>query len=93
MWFISGGKAIYPSVLMNAVAAKLAGVKRIFQLALQKIKTGIEILASAKLSGVDKVLMIGSQAIAVLTHGTKTIESDKIFNQEMHLQQGEKASF
>ncbi len=81
--YIPGGKAIYPSsVLMNAVAAKLAGVKRIVLVSPAKNKKiRYEILASAKLSGVDKVLMIGgAQAIAALTYGTKTIEKvDKIF--------------
>ena len=81
--YIPGGKAIYPSsVLMNAVAAKLAGVKRIILVSPAKNKIiRNEILASAKLSGVDKVYMIGgAQAIAALAYGTETIEKvDKIF--------------
>ena len=81
--YIPGGKAIYPSsVLMNAVAAKLAGVKRIVLVSPAKNKKiRSEILASAKLSGVNKVFMIGgAQAIAALTYGTETIEKvDKIF--------------
>ena len=67
---------------MNAVAAKLAGVKRIVLVSPAKNKKiRSEILASAKLSGVNKVFMIGgAQAIAALTYGTKTIEKvDKIF--------------
>ena len=81
--YVPGGKAIYPSsVLMNAVAAKLAGVKRIVLVSPTKNKKiRNEILASAKLSGVNKVFMIGgAQAIAALTYGTETIEKvDKIF--------------
>ena len=81
--YIPGGKAIYPSsVLINAVAAKLAGVKRIVLVSPAKNKKiRYEILASAKLSGVDKVFMLGgAQAIAALTYGTETIEKvDKIF--------------
>ncbi len=81
--YIPGGKAIYPSsVFMNAVAAKLAGVKRIVLVSPSKErKISPEILAAAKLSGVDKVYMIGgAQAIAALAYGTKTIEKvDKIF--------------
>ncbi|MBF97220.1 MAG: Histidinol dehydrogenase [Alphaproteobacteria bacterium MarineAlpha9_Bin4] len=81
--YIPGGKAIYPSsVYMNAVAAKLAGVKRIVLVSPAKEKKiSPEILATAKLSGVDKVYMIGgAQAIAALAYGTKTIEKvDKIF--------------
>ena len=81
--YIPGGKAIYPSsVLMNAVAAKLAGVKRIVLVSPAKNKKiRHEILAAAKLSGVDKVFMLGgAQAIAALTYGTETIEKvDKIF--------------
>ena len=51
---------------MNAVAAKLAGVKRIVLVSPAKNKKiRHEILASAKLSGVNKVFMIGgAQAIA-----------------------------
>lgn len=81
--YIPGGKAIYPSsVLMNAVVAKLAGVKRIVLVSPAKNKKiRCEILASAKLAGVDKVYMIGgAQAIAALTYGTETIEKvDKVF--------------
>ena len=81
--YIPGGKAIYPSsVFMNAVAAKLAGVKRIVLVSPAKEKkVRAEILAAAKLSGVNKIFMIGgAQAIAALTYGTKTIQKvDKIF--------------
>ena len=81
--YIPGGKAIYPSsVFMNAVAAKLAGVKRIVIVSPGKDKKiSTEILATAKLSGVSKIYMIGgAQAIAALTYGTKTVEKvDKIF--------------
>ncbi|MEC8099858.1 MAG: histidinol dehydrogenase [Pseudomonadota bacterium] len=81
--YIPGGKAIYPSsVFMNAVAAKLAGVKRIVLVSpARNNRISPEILAAARLSGVDQIYMIGgAQAIAALTYGTKNIEKvDKIF--------------
>ena len=81
--YVPGGKAFYPSsVFMNAVAAKLAGVNRIIMVTPAKEKkVRPEILATAKLSGVDQVFMVGgAQAIAALTYGTKTIKKvDKIF--------------
>ena len=81
--YIPGGKAIYPSsVFMNAVAAKLAGVDRIVLVSPARgKKISSEILATAKLAGVNEIYMIGgAQAIAALTYGTKTIRRvDKIF--------------
>ena len=81
--YIPGGKAIYPSsVFMNAVAAKLAGVKRIVLVSPAKERRiSYEIMAAAHMSGVNNIFMIGgAQAIAALTYGTKTISKvDKIF--------------
>ena len=80
--YVPGGKAAYPSsVLMNAVPAKVAGVKELIMV----VPTpGGErnplVLAAAKLSGVDRVFGIGgAQAVAALAYGTKTIPKvDKI---------------
>ena len=80
--YVPGGKAAYPSsVLMNAVPAKVAGVKELIMV----VPTpGGEknplVLAAAKLSGVDHVFGIGgAQAVAALAYGTETIPKvDKI---------------
>ena len=80
--YVPGGKAAYPSsVLMNAIPAKVAGVKELIMV----VPTpGGEknplVLAAAKLSGVDCVFGIGgAQAVAALAYGTKTIPKvDKI---------------
>lgn len=80
--YVPGGKAAYPSsVLMNAMPAKVAGVKHIEMV----VPTpGGEknplVLAAASLSGVTRAWAIGgAQAVAALAYGTKTIPSvDKI---------------
>ncbi len=75
--YIPGGRAAYPStVLMNAIPAKVAGVKEISMVSPGN-KTGIinkTVLAAAHLSGIDKVFRIGgAQAIGALAFGTKQI--------------------
>jgi histidinol dehydrogenase len=75
--YVPGGTASYPSsVLMNAVPAKVAGVKRLVMVA--PTPGGITnplVLAAAKLAGVDEVYRIGgAQAIAALAYGTATIQ-------------------
>lgn len=80
--YVPGGKAAYPSsVLMNAMPAKVAGVKHIEMV----VPTpGGEknplVLAAASLCGVSRAWAIGgAQAVAALAYGTKTIPSvDKI---------------
>ncbi len=80
--YVPGGKAFYPSsVLMNAIPANIAGVKRIVMTTPtnnNKIKP--EILVAAKVAGIKEVYKIGgAQAIAALTYGTKLIKKvDKI---------------
>lgn len=75
--YVPGGTAAYPStVLMNAIPAKIAGVKNIIMASPPqrdgKIKS--EVLAAAKIAGVDKVYKIGgAQAIAALAYGTESI--------------------
>ena len=76
--YVPGGKAAYPSsVLMNAVPAKVAGVR---ELIMASPNPNPLVLAAAALAGVDRVIGIGgAQAIAALAYGTKSIPRvDKI---------------
>lgn len=81
--YVPGGTAAYPSsVLMNAVPAKIAGVKEIIMVT-PPLKDGTpnkDILTAAALCGVDRVFMAGgAQAIAALAYGTEEIPKvDKI---------------
>src|SRR5438034_10005146 len=80
--YVPGGKAVYPSsVLMCAVPAKVAGVKRVV-MCTPASKVGISpyLLVAADIAGVDEVYRIGgAQAIAAMAYGTKTIARvDKI---------------
>lgn len=80
--YVPGGKAAYPSsVLMNAIPAKVAGVKEVIMVfpAPDGARNPL-VLAAAYLSGVDRVFTIGgAQAVAALAFGTNTIPSvDKI---------------
>ena len=81
--YIPGGTAAYPSsVLMNAIPAKLAGVKEIIMATPPSRDGGVDagILAAARIAGVDRVFSVGgAQAIAALAYGTETIPRvDKI---------------
>jgi histidinol dehydrogenase len=76
--YVPGGKASYPSsVLMNAVPAKLAGVKRLVMVSPNPSPL---VLAAAALAGVDRVLALGgAHAVAALAYGTESVERvDKI---------------
>ena len=76
--YVPGGKAAYPSsVLMNAVPAKVAGVR---ELVMASPNPNPLVLAAAALAGVDRVVGIGgAQAIGALAYGTKSIARvDKI---------------
>jgi histidinol dehydrogenase len=78
--YVPGGKASYPStVLMNAIPAKVAGVKEIIMTS-PIGANGAIILAAAKVAGVDRIFRVGgAQAIAALAFGTATIPKvDKI---------------
>jgi histidinol dehydrogenase len=80
--YVPGGTAAYPSsVLMNALPAKIAGVKRIVMVT-PPGKDGVNpyILAAASVAGVDEIYSIGgAQAVAALAYGTETIPRvDKI---------------
>lgn len=81
--YVPGGTAAYPSsVLMNAVPAKIAGVKEIIMVT-PPLKDGTpnkDILVAAAICGVDRVFLSGgAQAIAALAYGTEEIpKCDKI---------------
>ncbi len=81
--YVPGGTASYPSsVLMNAIPAIVAGVKRIVMVVpTQKGNMNPSILAAAKVLGIDEIYKIGgAQAIGALAFGTKSIKKvDKIF--------------
>lgn len=80
--YVPGGLASYPSsVLMNAVPAKVAGVKRLAAVVpAPDGKLNPAVLAAAKIAGIDEIYKIGgAQAVASLAYGTKTIAAvDKI---------------
>ena len=81
--YVPGGRAQYPSsVLMNAIPAHVAGVKRIVMVTPPNKSGGINpnIAYAARLAGVTEIYKIGgAQAIAALAYGTETIPSvDKI---------------
>jgi histidinol dehydrogenase len=80
--YVPGGKACYPSsVLMNAIPARVAGVREIVMVV--PAPDGIinpVVLAAAEIANIDKVYTVGgAQAIAALAYGTETIQKvDKI---------------
>jgi histidinol dehydrogenase len=80
--YVPGGKAAYPSsVLMSAVAAKVAGVPELVMVTPTPDGTlNGPVLAAARLAGVDRILRIGgAQAVGALAFGTATIAAvDKI---------------
>ncbi|MDI6751052.1 MAG: histidinol dehydrogenase [Rhodocyclaceae bacterium] len=80
--YVPGGKAAYPSsVLMNAIPAKVAGVKELIMVVpTPGGQKNPLVLAAAYLAGVDRVFTIGgAQAVAALAYGTQTIpQVDKI---------------
>ncbi len=69
--YVPGGTAAYPSsVLMNAVPAKVAGVKEIVMVTPPTENLNNAVLAAAKIAGVDRVIGVGGvQAVAALTYG------------------------
>ncbi len=80
--YVPGGTASYPSsVLMNAIPAKVAGVKRMVMVT---PATGGAInplsIEAARRSGITEIYRVGgAQAVAALAYGTETIVSvDKI---------------
>jgi len=80
--YVPGGKAAYPSsVLMTAIAAKVAGVR---ELVMTTPTPGGElnraVLAAAALAGVDRIVRVGgAQAVGALAFGTASVPAvDKI---------------
>lgn len=75
--YVPGGSAAYPStVLMAAVPAKVAGVKRRALFTPPRREGGVpqNILAAAYLAEVDELYGIGgAQAISAMAYGTRTI--------------------
>ncbi len=69
--YVPGGTAAYPSsVLMNAIPAKVAGVKEIIMVTPPTENLNAAVLAAAKIAGVDRVIGVGGvQAVAALTYG------------------------
>lgn len=81
--YVPGGTAAYPSsVLMNAIPAKIAGVKELIMVTppLKNGKPNPDIIAAAMIARVDRVfLMGGAQAVAALAYGTESVPKvDKI---------------
>jgi histidinol dehydrogenase len=78
--YVPGGKAAYPSsVLMNAIPASIAGVKRIVMTTPGRTIHPL-VLAAARLAGVDEIYRVGgAQAVAALAFGTASLPAvDKI---------------
>jgi len=74
--YVPGGTASYPSsVLMNAIPAIIAGVKRIAMVnPRNKGKQNSGVLYAAKKCGIKEIYSIGgAQAVAALAYGTKKI--------------------
>ncbi len=74
--YVPGGTASYPSsVLMNAVPAKVAGVKRVVMVVpTPRGQLNPLVLAAADLAGVDEIYRVGgAQAVAAMAYGTATI--------------------
>ncbi|CCZ21392.1 histidinol dehydrogenase [Acetobacter sp. CAG:977] len=75
--YVPGGTAAYPSsVLMNAVPAKVAGVKRIVMaVPAPQGKINPLVFAAADCVGIDEIYRIGgAQAIAALAYGTDSVK-------------------
>ena len=81
--YVPGGTAAYPSsVLMNVIPAKIAEVGEIVMVT-PPGRNGVpdkNILAAAKIAGVDRVFLIGgAQAVAALAYGTQSVPKvDKV---------------
>lgn len=80
--YVPGGTASYPSsVLMNAIPARIAGVKRVVMtVPTPEGEINPLVLAAADLAGVSEIYRLGgAQAVAALAYGTGAVEAvDKI---------------
>jgi len=76
--YVPGGRAAYPSsLLMNAIPARVAGVKRLAIVTpTPRGATNPLVLAAAHIAGVDEIWRIGgAQAVAALAYGTQRIRA------------------
>ena len=76
--YVPGGKASYPSsVLMNAIPARVAGVRRLVMTV--PAPDGVlnkHVLAAASQAGVSEIYRVGgAQAVAAMAYGTSTIRA------------------
>lgn len=75
--YVPGGRAAYPStVLMTAVPASVAGVRRVVVCTPPAEDGGVPaaVLYAARVAGVDEVYRVGgAQAIAAMALGTETV--------------------
>jgi histidinol dehydrogenase len=75
--YVPGGRAAYPStVLMNAVPAQVAGVKRLVMVTPPGADGQVNpaVLAAARVAGIDEIYRVGgAQAIGALAWGTESI--------------------
>lgn len=80
--YVPGGKAAYPSsVVMNAIPAKVAGVKELIMVVpTPQGEVNDMVLAAAAICEVDRIFTLGgAQAVAALAYGTETVpQVDKI---------------
>ena len=80
--YVPGGQASYPSsVLMNAIPARVAGVRRLMVcVPAPDGELNPLVMAACEVAGIDEVYRIGgAQAIAAMAYGTATIAPvDKI---------------
>lgn len=72
--YVPGGRFAYPStVLMTAIPARVAGVRRVVMCTPPKNLTQ-EVLAAAAMAGVDEIFSIGGvAAVGAMAYGTKTV--------------------
>ena len=81
--YVPGGTAAYPStVLMDAIPAKIAGVREVVMVTPPSRDGRVNpvILAAAKIAGIDRIFKVGgAQAVAALAYGTESVPKvDKI---------------
>ncbi len=81
--YVPGGTAAYPStVLMDAIPAKIAGVREVVMVTPPNAEGKVNpvILAAARVAGIDRIFKVGgAQAVAALAYGTESIPRvDKI---------------
>lgn len=76
--YVPGGRALYPSsVLMNAIPAAVAGVKRIVCVTPPTKDGSLDpaILEACRIAGVTEIYSVGgAQAIGALAYGTESIQ-------------------